>query len=151
MSFIFLGTHFNFSGWLCSYLYATKMTKFRLGVLTNCSDDMWVFTVLNKIKMLEYQGCTCGTDKQEIYEELWKVLQHLSLLRRCEIGNWRTQMFLLWLLATHNEIQKSIAVVSFLGWNIWSEGLIGRRERSMWTYVHAWLVATVGNFVSIAV
>ena len=27
--------------------------------------------------MLEYQGCFCGIDKQEIYEDLWEVSLHV--------------------------------------------------------------------------
>ena len=38
------------------------------------SKDRFLSLVVSKIKLLEYQGCTCGIDKQEIYEELWQVL-----------------------------------------------------------------------------
>ena len=38
------------------------------------SEDKFLSLLVSKIKLLEYQGCTCGIDKQDIYEELWQVL-----------------------------------------------------------------------------
>ena len=39
--------------------------------------DAFLALILNKIKMLEYQGCTCNMDKQKGYEELWVVLHDM--------------------------------------------------------------------------
>ena len=36
-------------------------------------EHKFISLVVSKIKLLEYQGCTFGIDKQEIYEELWQV------------------------------------------------------------------------------
>ena len=37
--------------------------------------DTFLMSTCDKIKMLEYQGCTC--DKLEIYEVLWQVLHNM--------------------------------------------------------------------------
>ena len=34
-------------------------------------------SIVDKIKTLEYQGCTCGIGKQEVYEELWEVSHNM--------------------------------------------------------------------------
>ena len=38
--------------------------------------DTSLMSIRDKLKMLEYQDCTCGIDKQ-VYEELWEVLHSM--------------------------------------------------------------------------
>ena len=59
--------------------------------------DTFLTSILKKIKILEYQGCTCGIDKQEIYEELWQLLHDMYryynemrqaiVIRRCSFDD----------------------------------------------------------------
>ena len=42
--------------------------------MSRSNEESFLSFVVDKIKLLEYRGCTCGIDKQEIYEELWQVL-----------------------------------------------------------------------------
>ena len=39
--------------------------------------DTLLMLILDKIKMLEYQGCTCDIDKQDVYDVFCQVLQDM--------------------------------------------------------------------------